>query len=233
MLNNEVIDTIMNKRRSYKFFDGQPVSDEILETILACGKIAPSGMNKQSWHFTVIKTPEAMAELGQDLLAAAEKSGFGGPGAPGAPSTPGAPAAPGGSSGPGTPAAPGVPTPPAAPGGPGGASPFAGMTANERTRNAPLMIVVSADSDDMCGHIDAPLAMQNMLLAAASLGLGTGWDFFVNLNFFEGPDGAANKAKYQIPAGYKAYCACYFGYQDKNQPERDRGPRREGTVTIL
>jgi len=184
MLMNEVVDAIINKRRSYKLFNGEAISDEILETILECGKWAPTGMNKQPWHFTVIKTPAGMEALGTDLLGA---------------------------------------------GGPGPAT----QSWVERTRNAPVMIIVSADSNEMCAHIDAPLAMENMLIGAASLGVDSGWDFSVNRNFLEGENGAANKAKYQIPEGYTAYCACYFGYKDASQPERDRGPRREGTVTYF
>ena len=241
MLMNEVIDTIMTKRRSYKQFDGRPLDDEIIETILECGKIAPTGMNRQSWHFTVIKSAEAMEELGKDLLELQAKmmaAGAGGPGGPG-PGGPGPGAgAPGGPGGPGPggpglgPGGPGPGGPGPGPGGPGpGLSPD--MTARERTRNAPLMIIVSGEIDNICAHIDAPLAMENMLLAAASLGLGTGWEFAVNKDLLEGEDGASYKAKYQIPAGYKAYCACYFGYRDESQPDRDRGPRREGTVTVL
>ncbi|MCL2136067.1 MAG: nitroreductase family protein [Coriobacteriia bacterium] len=195
MLTNEVIETIMVKRRSFKLFDGKPLSDEVIETILECGKIAPTGMNRQPWHFTVVKTAEAMAELGADLLAMQAKR--------------------------------------AGAGQAGNASTEPRMTASERTRNAPLMIIASGDENEMCAHIDTPLAMENMLLAAASLGVDSGWDFSVNRDFFEGTDGPANKAKYQIPEGYKAYCACYFGYRDASQAIRDRGPRREGTVTVL
>ena len=196
MLKNEVINTILEKRRSYKFFSGKAADDEILETILMCGQTAPTGMNRQPWHFTVIKTPEAMEEFGKDLLEAGRKNSHGGAGS-------------------------------TAP------NPFAEGTPAERTRNAPVMIIVSGDSREMCAHIDAPLAMENMLIAAASLGLDTGWDFFVNKDFFEGPDGEKYKTKYKIPEGYKAYCSCYFGYRDESRPERDRGPRREGTITIF
>ena len=208
MIRNEIIDTIFEKRRSYKFFTTEPVSDEILETVLMCGRIAPTAMNRQPWHFTVIKSSEAMEEFGRDLIENADKYGPFGP--------------PPGSLPPGGPQA-------------GGPPPMqnANMTPAERTRNAPLMIIVSGDSREMAAHIDCPLAMENMLLAAVSLGLDTGWDFGVNKDFFEGPGGAEYKRKYKIPDGYKAYCACYFGYRDKSQPIRDRGPRKEGTITIF
>ncbi|MCL1804221.1 MAG: hypothetical protein FWG30_11435, partial [Eubacteriaceae bacterium] len=74
---------------------------------------------------------------------------------------------------------------------------------------------------------EAPASNQAPALAKA---VGAG---HINRDFFEGPGGDSYKAKYKIPEGYKAYCACYFGYRDESQPERDRGPRREGTVTVF
>lgn len=94
------------------------------------------------------------------------------------------------------------------------------------------MIIVSGDESETA-RVDCPLAMENMVLGAASMGIGSGWDFFVNKDFFEGPEGKKYKEKYKIPEGYVAYCSCYFGYPDETQPERDRGPRKEGTVTVL
>ena len=41
-------------RRSYKVFDGRPIDDEALETIVTAGLYAPTGMNRQPWHFTVL-----------------------------------------------------------------------------------------------------------------------------------------------------------------------------------
>ena len=55
MIDNETMRSIL-ARRSYKSFKSDPISDDILETILAAGKYAPNGMNRQAWHFTVVKS---------------------------------------------------------------------------------------------------------------------------------------------------------------------------------
>ena len=55
MIVNETMKSIL-ARRSYKVFDGRPIDDEALETIVTAGLYAPTGMNRQPWHITVIKS---------------------------------------------------------------------------------------------------------------------------------------------------------------------------------
>ncbi|MCL1829573.1 MAG: nitroreductase family protein [Oscillospiraceae bacterium] len=59
---NEVIKNI-NERRSIRFYKPEPVKSEDVETILDCAKIAPSGLNRQSWHFTVLRDRALMDEI--------------------------------------------------------------------------------------------------------------------------------------------------------------------------
>jgi nitroreductase len=66
MKNNETMQSIL-ARRSYKGFKSDPISDDILETILTAGKYAPNGMNRQAWHFTVVKS-EAGKKLFKDAM---------------------------------------------------------------------------------------------------------------------------------------------------------------------
>ena len=66
MILNETMKTIL-ERRSYKMFDGRPIGDEELETIVTAGLYAPTGMNGQPWHFTVIKSPEMLERIGEAL----------------------------------------------------------------------------------------------------------------------------------------------------------------------
>lgn len=47
------LDTIMASRALKVYTDG-PVDDETIKTILAAGLQAPSAMNRQPWHFTVV-----------------------------------------------------------------------------------------------------------------------------------------------------------------------------------
>ena len=56
---NETIKNIL-ERRSIRAYKDEQIKDEDLETILECGKFAPSANNLQPWHFTVIQN--------QDLL---------------------------------------------------------------------------------------------------------------------------------------------------------------------
>ncbi|MBQ6560258.1 MAG: nitroreductase family protein [Erysipelotrichaceae bacterium] len=64
MIYNETMQSIL-ARRSYKVFDSKPIDDENLETIITAGLYAPTGMNRQPWHFTVIKSEEGLARFAQ------------------------------------------------------------------------------------------------------------------------------------------------------------------------
>lgn len=51
---NSVIECIL-KRRSIRKYEKQQVEEEKLNQILECAKYAPSGKNRQTWHFTVVQ----------------------------------------------------------------------------------------------------------------------------------------------------------------------------------
>ena len=177
MINNETMQSIL-ARRSYKVFDSKPINDEAVETIVTAGLYAPTGMNRQPWHFTVIKSKEMMERFG-----AARRS---------------------------------LPLPPGIP-------PQVVKAMGDPMRNAPVMILVSA-KEGGTGFQDSCLAMENMFIAAASLGIMSGWDHAsVRVLFKEGTD--LNKEL--IPEGYTVYAAAFFGYPDPNV--KDRGERK-GTV---
>ena len=180
MIRNETMKSIL-ARRSYKRFDGRPIEDEVLETIVEAGLYAPTGMNRQPWHFTVIKSPEMLEKFG-----AARKA---------------------------LPLPPGIPAHVAA-------------AMGDPMRNAPVMILVSAREGGTSPE-DCCLAMENMFISAASLGVMSGWDHATVKDLFRhAPDLKAEL----IPEGYTVYAAAFFGYPG---PEvKDRGPRK-GTVAYL
>lgn len=96
---------------------------------------------------------------------------------------------------------------------------------------APTLVIVSGDE-----HAPIPLdadcaaAMQNMLLAAESIGLGSCWIFYVTLAFLS-PQGAELREELKIPEGYKPYCAAVFGYKKKAVlPIPERKP---GLITVI
>ena len=180
MIINETMQSIL-ARRSYKQFDGRPIGDEELETIVTAGLYAPTGMNRQPWHFTVIKTPEMM-----EKFAEARRS---------------------------LPLPPGIPAEAAA-------------KMGDPMRNAPVMIIVSAKEGGLSAQ-DCCLAMENMFIAAASLGIMSGWDHATVAQLFDlNPDLKAQL----IPEGYKVYAASFFGYPGPSV--KDRGERK-GTVSYV
>lgn len=83
--NSAVITTIFN-RRSIRDFEEKPVPRHILESLVECGIMAPSGHNRQSWKFTVVEKQDTIKQMKEIILKAAEKNkarvyGFNNPGA--------------------------------------------------------------------------------------------------------------------------------------------------------
>ena len=177
MIENETMKSIL-ARRSYKAFDERPIGDEELETIVTAGLYAPTGMNRQPWHFTVIKSREMLEKFGK-----ARRS---------------------------------LPMPPGIP-----AAALAAM--GDPMRGAPVMILVSA-KDGGTSAQDCCLAMENMFIAAASLGIMSGWDHATVMDLFAH---SPELKKDLIPEGYTLHAAAFFGYPGPSV--KDRGERR-GTV---
>lgn len=69
---NQTIETIIN-RRSTRIFTEEKVEEEVLKEIVEAGLYAPSSMNKQPWHFTVIQKESLLEELNNDTKNAVKK----------------------------------------------------------------------------------------------------------------------------------------------------------------
>ncbi len=50
-------------RRSVRAYDSKPVPEDILNEVLEAGRIAPSAMNYQPWHFIVVRDPDKRKAL--------------------------------------------------------------------------------------------------------------------------------------------------------------------------
>ncbi|MBE6954735.1 MAG: hypothetical protein E7449_02335 [Ruminococcaceae bacterium] len=59
---NEVISAILN-RKCIRAFTDEPIAPEVVDTILQCGIRAPSALNSQPWHFTVLKSRRMMDKI--------------------------------------------------------------------------------------------------------------------------------------------------------------------------
>ncbi len=179
MINNETMQSIL-ARRSYRVFDSKPIDDEALETIVTAGLYAPTGMNRQPWHFIVVKSPEMM-----EKISAARKA---------------------------------LPLPPGVPAG--------ARAMGDPMRNAPVLIFVCGNAEGLAS-VDCVLAMENMFIAAASLGIMSGWDHAMVTQLFQN---APELKAELVPEGYEVYAAAFFGYPG---PEvKDRGERK-GTVAYF
>lgn len=89
-----------------------------------------------------------------------------------------------------------------------------GKRANNIFYNAPTVIVVSGNENSNSGStiVDSSAAIENMLIAAESLGLGSIWigqiKFFFTLK--------EELEKLNIPEGYKPHYAIAIGYKDES-----------------
>ena len=79
--------------------------------------------------------------------------------------------------------------------------------------NAPMVVVVSGKSDISSAIIDCSAAIENMILAAESLNIGSVWIGLVRYFF----DQVEEVKKLNIPEGYTPHFAVAFGYKDYNQ----------------
>lgn len=61
-MKNHILENIIT-RRSIRSFTDKRISKEDLEQIMEAAVYAPSGMNKQSWHFSVLQNKELITKL--------------------------------------------------------------------------------------------------------------------------------------------------------------------------
>ena len=69
---NDVIRTIY-QRRAVRKFKNMPIVNELIEQLIAAGRMAPSAMNRQPWKFYVVKDKELIASLSEDIAHVALK----------------------------------------------------------------------------------------------------------------------------------------------------------------
>lgn len=57
--------SVIEQRRSIRRFDVRQVSDDALNAILMAGLFAPSAMNQQKWHFSVVQNKAMLKKMVQ------------------------------------------------------------------------------------------------------------------------------------------------------------------------
>ena len=97
-------------------------------------------------------------------------------------------------------------------------------------RGAPLAIIVSGEGDEKRSMADCANAVENMTLAAHSLGLGSCYLISFRTALLAADDGALLK-ELGIPEGFVPMLGLALGYGDEVLGER--APRRENTVNFV
>ena len=114
-MKSEVLDTI-RRRRTIRRYTDETVTEEQIDALLEMAMCAPSRLDRQPWHFVVVRDGELQRRLG-DVL---------------------------------------------------GLHPY--------IETAPVVIVVGVRPDlSTTWQMDVSAAIQNMMIAATSMGLGTAW----------------------------------------------------------
>ena len=92
---------------------------------------------------------------------------------------------------------------------------------------APTVVVVLADGENYNWFADGSLVMGNLMLAAHSVGLGSGW---INRakELFDMPEGKELLKKWGLDETYRGVGHCILGYADGPAPAPK--PRKEGYI---
>jgi nitroreductase len=96
--------------------------------------------------------------------------------------------------------------------------------------NAPTVIFVAGEKANLAPHIDCAAAIQNMLIAAESLNIGTCWIGLVT-PLFKSERAQEFANLFGISESYELYFVVAVGYKAKENPQLV--PRRENTVNYI
>lgn len=192
----EAIDAI-HARQGVLRFRPDPVPRELIDAVVAAGAAAPSPVNLQPWAFVVVTAPEVTCQVARYLVEVQERRVFDE-----------------------------LLEMPAA---------YTDhlMTLYEGFERTPCFIFVCLEPKARFAHpqheivlrdwhlVSLGAAMENLMIAATSLGLGTRW--FGGFALDEG--GTALKALLGIPAGVEIVAGTPLGYHDegpKARPPQER-----------
>jgi nitroreductase len=191
---------IIKQRRSIRKYMPEQIKEAELAVVLEAAAYAPSGHNCQPWHFTVIQNKELIDAISDMAKKVMITS-------------------------------------------PLEKAQRLGSSENYHLlHNAPTVIIVSGDTEaksplELPHHTfgsytplaDCAAAIENMLLAAESIGLGSCWIGLVNY-FFTLSDEVANLG---IPAQYKPLFAVCLGYKDSSLTGAVAAKRKANSVNYI
>ncbi len=92
---------------------------------------------------------------------------------------------------------------------------------------APVVLIVLADKNNPNHVYDGSLVMQNLMLAAKSLNIGSCWIHRAK-EMFETQEGKTFLKQHHIPDHYEGIGNCILGYFDEPNPKA--APRKENSI---
>ncbi len=94
---------------------------------------------------------------------------------------------------------------------------------------APTLIVVSGNKKGVQPLVDCSAAVQNMIICAQSLGIGTLWNGLINHAFKH----REARKKVRVPEGYDAYYGLAVGYAQESFVPRSKEIVRDGVIDYI
>ena len=171
---NAIIQNMLD-RHSCRQFTDQPVEMEKIQDLVTAAQWAPSGMNLQSWHFSVITNPEKIQKLAAAIREADNRP------------------------------------------------------ANYNFYGPSAFFIISGERDNRNSMLDGSAALENVLLAATSLGLGSCWINQVR-DRCDDPAVRALLTEFGIPENHIVNAAASIGYAAVPAKTHERA---SNTVTIV
>lgn len=107
---------------------------------------------------------------------------------------------------------------------------YAACGGESRFYHAPEAILVFSQDGVIAPVQDASLAIENMLLAAASLGVATCW-IHSPTHFFASPEASALRAELGVPENYSCVGSFALGFNGGDTPSAK--PRKNGSYRIV
>ena len=167
----ELLDVI-KKRRSIRAYKSQPLSKEIINSILEAAKYAPTARNLQELEYKVITNINLIQQISDSITGIVKKE-------------------------------------------------YPSFKLRDRPSlfyGAPLLIIITGPKENTWIHSDAALAVQNIMLYATSLGLGT---CFIGMVRFIEKDKEI-MAELNISNDRKVAAAVICGYPDEEPAEKEK-----------
>jgi nitroreductase len=181
---NEVIRTIKS-RRSVRKYQARQIPLEECQSVVEAGLYAPSGVNRQAAHVTVVRSKDLIDRITLELKAAVARMAE------------------------------------------NRYKDYVGGAAYTVNFGAPTFMLVSADTARaVTPDADCACVLENMFLAARSLGIGSCWvNQLGSVNADPAFQAFAQK-ELGVPAGNAIFCCAAFGYPEGDFPA---APPRKGT----